>query len=136
MYTPMIANTKQRIQYKITELNLEGKNVSIEVFKTLAKMIDQEYNNYNGFVLVVPNISIVYLGSQLSFMLENLSKPVVLTGSQFSFAEMRNDAFQNIVNSFVIAGQYIIPEVLIIMNNKMYRANRCVYYDARSFEIV
>ena len=66
----------------------------------------------------------LYTASALSFMLENLTKPVILTGSQLPLFETRNDARENLINAILIAGNYKIPEVCIYFNNKLFRGNR------------
>ena len=66
-----------------------------------------------------------YTASSLSFMLENLSKPVILTGSQIPILELKNDAVDNFLGALLIAGHYSIPEVSIFFGNKLMRGNRC-----------
>jgi L-asparaginase len=75
-----------------------------------------------------------YTASALSFMLENLAKPVLLTGSQLPLFETRNDARENLINAVLIAGNYAIPEVCIYFNNKLFRGNRSTKIDASSFD--
>lgn len=65
-----------------------------------------------------------YTASVLSFMLENLSKTVVLTGSQIPIAELRNDAVDNLLGALLVAGPYLIPEVVIFFGNRLLRGNR------------
>ena len=65
-----------------------------------------------------------YTASALSFMLENLGKTVVITGSQIPLFEARSDGKENLLNSLIIAGNYCIPEVTILFNNKLFRGNR------------
>ncbi len=65
-----------------------------------------------------------YTASALSFMLENLGKTVVITGSQIPLFEPRSDGRENFLNSLIIAGNYCIPEVTILFNNKLFRGNR------------
>jgi len=65
-----------------------------------------------------------YTASILSFMLENLSKTVVLTGSQIPIAELRNDAVDNLLGALLVAGPYLIPEVVIFFGNRLLRGNR------------
>ena len=65
-----------------------------------------------------------YTASALSYMLENLGKTVVITGSQIPLFEPRSDGHENLLNSLILAGNYCIPEVAICFNNKLYRGNR------------
>jgi L-asparaginase len=66
-------------------------------------------------------------------MLENLGKPVILTGSQLPLFETRSDARENLINALLMAGREVISEVCIYFNNKLFRGNRCVKMDATSF---
>jgi lysophospholipase len=66
-----------------------------------------------------------YTASTLSFILENLNKTVVLTGSQIPLSELRNDAVDNLLGSLLVAGPYLIPEVVIFFGNRLFRGNRC-----------
>jgi L-asparaginase len=74
-----------------------------------------------------------YSASALSFMLENLGKPVIFTGSQLPLFETRNDARENLINALLMAGRSNIPEVCIFFNNKLFRGNRSKKIDAVSF---
>jgi lysophospholipase len=65
-----------------------------------------------------------YTASLLSFMLENLNKTVVLTGSQIPISELRNDAIDNLLGSLIVAGTFLIPEVCVYFDNKLMRGNR------------
>lgn len=68
--------------------------------------------------------TMAYTSSYLSFMLENLNKTVVITGSQIPIAELRNDATDNLLGALLIAGPYLIPEVVIFFGNRLLRGNR------------
>jgi L-asparaginase/Glu-tRNA(Gln) amidotransferase subunit D len=68
--------------------------------------------------------TVAYTASSLSFMLENLNKPVILTGSQIPILELKTDAVDNLLGALLIAGQYQIPEVAIFFGNKLLRGNR------------
>ncbi|KAJ2629283.1 hypothetical protein GGF44_004303 [Coemansia sp. RSA 1694] len=75
-----------------------------------------------------------YTASALSFMLQNLGKSVIVTGSQVPIAEVRNDGIENFLGALTIAGHFVIPEVALYFNNKLFRGNRCVKIDAMDFE--
>jgi lysophospholipase len=75
-----------------------------------------------------------YSSSLLSFMLENLNKTVVLTGSQIPISELRNDAIDNLLGSLIVAGTFLIPEVIIYFNNKVIRGNRATKHDSSMLE--
>ena len=70
-----------------------------------------------------------FTASMLSFMLENLGKPVIMTGSQIPLIEMRNDAEKNLIDSMTLAGFYNIPEVSIMFCSNLYRGNRTIFND-------
>ena len=82
------------------------------------------YKNFDGFVIVHGTDTMAYTASTLSFILENLNKTVVLTGSQIPIAELRNDAVDNLLGSLLVAGIYLIPEVVVFFGNKLFRGNR------------
>ena len=86
--------------------------------------MQREYQHFNGFVILHGTDTMAYTASALSFMLENLGKTVVITGSQIPLFEARSDAKENLLNSLIIAGNYSIPEVTILFNNKLFRGNR------------
>jgi lysophospholipase len=87
-------------------------------------MIQQDYYNFDAFVVLHGTDTIAYTASSLSFMLENLNKSVILTGSQIPILELKNDAVDNFLGALLIAGQYHIPEVCIFFANKLLRGNR------------
>jgi len=69
-------------------------------------------------------------------MLENLDKTVVITASKFPLTQLRNDMIQNVISSLIIAGIYLIPEVIIVIQDKIFRANRCISYNLKSFDFI
>lgn len=93
----------------------------------IASDIEENYFSYDGFVVIMGTDTMAYAGSALSFMLENLGKTVVFTGSQIPFAEVYNDARRNLVVSLMMAMQDdFFPEVCICFNDTLFRANRTV----------
>lgn len=87
-------------------------------------MVKDNYKNYDAFIVLHGTDTLSYTASALSFMLENLNKPVILTGSQIPILELKNDAVDNFLGSLLIAGQYQIPEVMIFFGNRLLRGNR------------
>lgn len=75
-----------------------------------------------------------YTASALSFMLENLGKSVIITGSQIPLFEPRSDGRENLLNALIIAGNYIIPEVTLLFNNKLFRGNRTTKHSASNMD--
>ncbi len=103
---------------------LDSANISYEEWIKLARDIEVNYEKYDGFVILHGTDTMAYTASALSFMLEGLNKPVILTGSQIPFCEIRNDARDNLITAVMIAGHYYIPEVCLYFGNKLLRGNR------------
>ena len=93
----------------------------------IAEEIEREYFNYDGFVVIMGTDTMAYAASAISFMLENLGKTVVFTGSQIPFFEVYNDARRNLIVSMIFAvSSFDIPEVCLCFNDRLLRANRAV----------
>ncbi|XP_063686395.1 L-asparaginase-like [Bolinopsis microptera] len=116
----------RRIIYGIEELEtiVDSANMSMSDWANIAKVIEKYYTKFDGFVVVHGTDTMSYTASALSFMLENLGKTVILTGSQIPLCEQRNDAVNNLLGSLIFASHFIIPEVAIYFNNKLFRGNR------------
>ncbi len=116
---------------------LDSSSVDARHWVHMAVNIEEAYDQYDGFVLVHGTDTLAYTASGLSFLMENLSKPVVLTGAQRPVCSVRNDGWQNLVNSVFIAGYKrsrlpCIPEVCICFNDAILRGNRTIKYSASS----
>ena len=96
----------------------------------IATDIKKHYQAYDGFVVLHGTDTMAYTASALSFMLVNLRKTVVLTGSQIPLSEVRNDAESNLLGALTMAGLYEIPEVCLYFDNQLLRGNRAQKYDA------
>ena len=92
----------------------------------IATDIEENYLKYDGFVVIMGTDTMAYASSAVSFMLENLGKPVIFTGSQIPFCEVYNDARRNLIVSIIFAMCSEFPEVCILFNDKLLRANRSV----------
>ena len=108
---------------------IDSSNVSPENWVTLARLIRDNYARYDGFVVLHGTDTMSYTASALSFMLENLSKPVVFTGSQIPIGVLRTDGRENLITAIEIAGARIgdrpeVPEVSLYFQNCLFRANR------------
>jgi len=108
---------------------LDSSNMKYENWVQIANVIAENYNDYSGFVILHGTDTMCYTASALSFMLENLAKPVVLTGSQIPMVKPRSDAIQNLITSIQIAssdisGFPLIPEVCIFFRDILLRGNR------------
>lgn len=119
---------------------LDSCNVSPVQWKAMAECVRDHYDDYEGFVVLHGTDTMVYTAAALSFMLRELGKPVILTGSQRSaLVSVRNDATQNILTSIEIANPAAsnlptVPEVCIFFGGKLLRGNRTVKYDTVGYE--
>jgi len=137
----------------IPELNLLDCDISTHSFKKpidssnmnpkhwvkIATVIEKTYHKYDGFVILHGSDTMSYTASAMSFMLENLSKPVIFTGSQLPIGDLRTDAKENLITSIQIAslcekGEPIVKEVGLYFEYKLYRANRTTKINAEHFE--
>ena len=118
---------------------LDSSNIDPEIWKTLAELVYKNYDLYDGFVILHGSDTMAFTASALSFMLENLSKPVVLTGSQLPIGEIRTDAKENLITALEIAatkenGKALVPEVCIYFDAQLFRGNRSIKYNIEKFE--
>ncbi|XP_027130952.1 60 kDa lysophospholipase isoform X2 [Larimichthys crocea] len=125
----------KRIIYTILEYNplLDSSNMTPEDWIRIGKDIEKNYQSYDGFVILHGTDTMSYTASALSYMCENLGKPVVVTGSQVPIYEVRNDGRNNLLGALMIAGQFVIPEVSLYFYNSLYRGNRTTKVDTGSF---
>jgi L-asparaginase len=103
-------------------------------WQRIANDIKQNYDEYDGFVVLHGTDTMAYTSSALSFMLENLGKPVIVTGSQIPLSQLRSDGQENLLNSLYIAANYPINEVGLYFNNKLFRGNRSIKAYADGFD--
>ncbi|XPF95089.1 asparaginase [Colwellia sp. RE-S-Sl-9] len=112
---------------------IDSSNMSPSDWQYIADDIKSHYNDYDGFVVLHGTDTMAYTSSALSFMFENLSKPVIVTGSQIPLSQLRSDGQVNLLNSLYIAANYPIAEVGLYFNNKLYRGNRSIKAFADGF---
>jgi len=119
-------------KYTLIEYNplLDSSDMGPEDWVKIAKDIERNYYDYDGFVVIMGTDTMAYCASALSFMLENLDKTVVITGSILSIAEVYNDARRNLIGSMIFATEYDLPEVCIFFNNLLLRGNRSKKMDS------
>ncbi len=118
---------------------IDSSNMNPEYWAQIALLIEESYDAFDGFVVLHGSDTMSYTASALSFMLENLSKPVVFTGSQLPIGDLRTDAKENLITSIQIAalqekGRSKITEVCLYFEYKLYRANRTTKINAEHFE--
>ena len=132
-----------RLNYKLTIHSftpiIDSSNMKPEIWVELAKIIQQNYNDYDGFLILHGSDTMAFTASILSFMLEGLQKPIILSGSQLPIGEIRTDARENLMTALEIAstkhdGKSLIQEVCILFDNKLYRGNRSFKYNSAKFE--
>lgn len=108
---------------------IDSSNVDPANWLALARLLRDNYPRYDGFVVLHGTDTMSYTASAMSFMLENLSKPVVFTGSQIPIGVLRTDGRENLITAIEIAGARIgsrpeVPEVSLYFQNRLFRANR------------
>jgi L-asparaginase len=118
---------------------IDSSNMNPKFWAAIAEVIEKNYESYDGFVVLHGSDTMAYTASALSFMLENLNKPVVLTGSQLPLGMIRTDGRENFITSIEIAAARIddtpvVPEVCIYFENQLLRGNRTIKYNAENFQ--
>ncbi|MDR0970692.1 MAG: type I asparaginase [Lentimicrobiaceae bacterium] len=135
---PVLRNFDIQIDFMSFNPLIDSSNMKPEFWIRLAKTIEEKYEQYDGFVVLHGSDTMSYTASALSFMLENLNKPVVFTGSQLPMGVVRTDGRENFLTSIEIAaakedGVAIVPEVCIYFENQLMRANRTTKFNAENF---
>ena len=118
---------------------IDSSNMNPNYWIQIAEIIETNYDSFDGFVVLHGSDTMSYSASALSFMLENLAKPVIFTGSQLPIGDLRTDAKENLITSIQMASQQfnrkpIIKEVGLYFEYKLYRGNRTTKINAEHFE--
>ena len=119
---------------------IDSSDVEPTLWQALARLIRERYEDYDGFVILHGTDTMAYSASALSFMLENLGKPVIFTGSQLPIGSLRTDGKENLISAVEIAtakdshGHPMVPEVCICFNSQLLRGNRSVKVNATGFD--
>ncbi len=118
---------------------IDSSNMSPEYWIQIVELIELNYNSCDGFVILHGSDTMSYTASALSFMLENLKKPVIFTGSQLPVGDLRTDAKENLITSIQIAAlqknnEPVIKEVCLYFEYKLYRGNRTTKINAEHFQ--
>jgi len=137
-HLPMLHLVNAEISVKEMLPLIDSSDTNPDFWVRLATLIYEVYNEYDGFVVLHGTDTMAYTASALCFLLENLSKPVILTGSQLPLGVMRTDGRENILNSIEIAaatqdGKPRVPEVCIYFENSLFRGNRAYKDNAEHF---
>lgn len=118
---------------------IDSSDMQPSFWVNLTSLIKENYHKYDGFVVLHGTDTMSFTASALSFMFENLQKPVVLTGSQLPIGMLRTDGKENLISSIEIAaaadeqGHPMVPEVCIYFESQLYRGNRTTKYNAENF---
>ncbi|GAA4800475.1 asparaginase [Litoribaculum gwangyangense] len=121
------------------EKPIDSSNMNPKYWVQIVEIIENRYNAFDGFVILHGSDTMSYSASALSFMLENLAKPVVFTGSQLPIGDLRTDAKENLITSIQVAsmqvkGKPAIKEVCLYFEYKLYRGNRTTKINAEHFQ--
>lgn len=130
-----ISTYQKHVRYAVFEFQelLDSSSIDSQGWSHIAQTIFRNYKLFDAFVILHGTDSLAYTCSALSFMLQNLGKPVILTGSQAPMLELQNDATDNLLGSLIIAGHFMIPEVCLFFNYKLFRGNRTTKVSASDF---
>ncbi len=133
----------KKLNYTIDNVSfsepIDSSDMNPEHWTEIVKIIETNYDNYDGFVVLHGTDTMAYSASALSFMLENLRKPVIITGSQLPIGEVRTDGEENLITAVQIAaarnhlGQPMVQEVAILFENYLWRGNRSTKKSADNF---
>lgn len=121
------------------EKPIDSSNMSPKEWVKMADIIEENYTKFDGFVILHGSDTMAFSASALSFMLENLAKPVIFTGSQLPIGKIRTDGKENLITAIEIAaakenGKPIVPEVAIYFEYSLYRGNRTHKFNAEHFQ--
>lgn len=129
-----------KIDYTAFDVPVDSSDISVKDWQKLVGIIKRNYTKYDGFVILHGTDTMAFTGSALSFMMQNINKPVIVTGSQLPIGMIRTDGKENLITSIQIAadkfenGKAKVPEVCIYFDAKLYRANRTTKFNANYFD--
>ena len=138
-YMPELFAGSVQVDIRAFSPLIDSSDVNPDCWVRMARMVYDHYEEYDGFVILHGTDTMSYSASALSFMLENLGKPVVFTGSQLPVGVLRSDAKENLLTAIEIAaakdedGNAIVPEVTIYFEDRLFRANRTTKRNAEHF---
>ncbi|XP_047353242.1 L-asparaginase 1 isoform X1 [Vespa velutina] len=133
---PVKTTDNCRVIYEVLEYSplCDSSDMTMDDWILIANDIKKYYNDFDGFVILHGTDTLSYTASALSFMLQDLDKIVILTGSQVPIFDTRNDGVDNFLTSLVIAANYNIPEVCVFFGTNLMRGNRTSKVSATSFD--
>lgn len=138
-YIPMLKDFNADISSYSFPTPIDSSDADPDFWIQLVEIIEQNYNNYDGFVVLHGSDTMAYTASALSFMLENVNKPIILTGSQLPIGLLRTDGRENMISALELAsmqknGKPVIHEVCVYFENSLYRGNRTTKFSAENFD--
>ena len=127
------------IQSVSFETPIDSSNMNTKYYIDIVEIIEDHYTDVDGFVILTGSDTMSYVASAISFMLENLQKPIIFTGSQLPIGDLRTDAKENLITSVEIASAHkngvpVISEVCLYFEYQLFRANRTTKISAEQFE--
>jgi len=136
---PEIERLNCKIKVHSFDHIIDSSNMNADIWRELAVLIEENYNEVDGFVILHGSDTMAFTASAMSFMLENLDKPVIFTGSQLPISAVRTDAKENLMTAIEIAkakknDRSRVPEVCIYFDYKLFRGNRSFKYNSSKFE--
>ena len=135
---PELGKFAYRIDTYTFDPLIDSSDIEPSLWLSLADLIEEKYDEYDGFVILHGTDTMSYSASALSFMLENLAKPVIFTGSQIPIGILRTDGRENLITAIEIAGARtesgtpLVPEVALYFQNKLMRGNRTTKHSAEA----
>ncbi len=136
---PEIKRLNFQVETHLFEPPIDSSDMSPAVWQQIGRVIENNYDGYDGFVILHGTDTMAYTASALGLMLENLTKPVILTGSQLPVGKLRTDGKENLITALEIAadkdeaGYPVVPELCIYMQNLLMRGNRTTKVNADNF---
>ncbi len=135
---PELKRFPYHLEFHCFDPIIDSSEIQLKHWVQLAEVIEKNYETFDGFVVLHGSDTMAYTASALSFMLENLNKPVIFTGSQLPLGVMRTDGRENFITAIELAAATeddtpLIPEVCIYFENQLLRANRTIKYNAENF---
>ena len=138
-HIPMLGKFNYHIEFHSFDPLLDSSNINPGHWVELVSVIENNYERFDGFIVLHGSDTMAYTASALSFMLENLNKPVILTGSQLPLGMLRTDGRENFLTAIEIAAARedqtpMVPEVAVYFENRLLRGNRTTKLNAEDFE--
>lgn len=136
---PELKKLELKLEVHAWEKPMDSSNVGTDFWLELLSIIEQNYQKFDGFVILHGSDTMAYTASALSFLLENVNKPIIFTGSQLPIGKIRTDGKENLITALEIAAAKehdlpLVPEVAIYFEYALYRANRTAKVSAENFE--